>query len=126
MAYVLTEGHVRRGIDLQRLTGPLCTNAAVFYGFSETAATHAGMAGVPSDGSVADGPVVGGVGGGPDNPDRVVWSFAEPYRYSRSLGGGAGDHSLYEGMEFIAMPEEVHAAGKLRSRMWQLTTEEGI
>lgn len=95
VAYVLSEGHGRRRIALDRLALALATNAARLHGFR-------GHAIAPGEAA-----------------DLGLWRMGEEYAYSRELGGSRCDHSIYEGLPLTARPERVLVAGVLRAENWK-------
>jgi dihydropyrimidinase len=100
-AYLLTEGHLRRGIPIERIVGALASNAAALHGM---------------DGhSIAAG----------QRADLCLWRLGEEYEYSGGLGGSRCDYSIYEGMRFSAWPEKVFVGGVLMAEGWKLASSEG-
>jgi dihydropyrimidinase len=95
MAYVLTEGHYRRRIPLDRLARALSTNAGRFHGFPG----HSIAPGEPAN--------------------LCVWKIGDEYAYSGGKGGSRCDYSIYEGMRFAAHPEKVYVDGFLRAENWE-------
>lgn len=98
MAYVLTEGALKRGIALDRLAEVLCSAAGRAHGFPGSAVE-------------------------PGQPANLcLWRLGTAYRYDRRLGGSRCDYSIYEGMEFAALPEKVFLGGNLRAESWTVAT----
>jgi dihydropyrimidinase len=96
MAFVLGEGHLRRGIPLQRLASVLALNAAAFHGIS--------IPEWPDDGGLP--------------ASYVLWDLGRTYPYQRGMGASLCDYSLYECLEFRAMPREVVLDGRVVAREW--------
>jgi dihydropyrimidinase len=96
MAFVLGEGHLRRGIPLQRLASVLALNAAAFHGIS-----------------VPEWPADGGL-----PASYSLWDLGRTYPYQRGMGASLCDYSLYEGLDFRALPREVVVDGRVAATEW--------
>lgn len=94
LAFILSEGYKRRNITLERIIDLTSRNAASFYGLP--AATG--------------------------QEDFSVWDTNARYMYTAGMGASACDHSIWEGLEFIAVPVKVVLGGKLVAENWKLTT----
>ncbi|OHD79637.1 MAG: hypothetical protein A3J97_11495 [Spirochaetes bacterium RIFOXYC1_FULL_54_7] len=98
MAFILGEGHLRRGIPLQKLVSALALNAAAFHGIPVPAWPANG--GLPAS--------------------YCLWDLGRTYNYQRGMGASRCDYSLYEGLEFRAVPRKVVLDGRVVAREWQL------
>jgi dihydropyrimidinase len=95
MAFMLSEGHKRRGITIERIIDLTSRNAANFYGLPQPT--------------------------GQD--DFSVWDTSVHYVYKAEMGGSACDHSIWEGEEFLALPVKVVKGGRLVAENWTLVEE---
>lgn len=97
VAFMLTEGHIRRGIPIERIADLVARKAAECYGFS------------PDRGSIGLG----------TRADFSVWDLDSSYGYRAGMGGSKCDYSIYEGMEFRASPAAVVMNGRIVAANWE-------
>ncbi len=98
VAFMLSEGHIRRNIPIGRIVDVVARNAADFHRFA------------PDLGNIAPGA----------RADFAVWNIESNYKYSGKMGGSNCDYSIYEGMEFRASPAAVFMGGDIVSKNWEL------
>ncbi|MFH2115773.1 MAG: amidohydrolase family protein [Spirochaetota bacterium] len=98
MAFVLGEGHLRRNIPIDRLLSVLALNAAAFHGIP--------VPKWPADGGLP--------------ASYCLWDLGRAYAYKSGMGGSLCDYSIYEGLEFRALPQKVVLDGRVAAREWQL------
>jgi dihydropyrimidinase len=91
VAFMISEGHVRRKIPIERIVALVSRNAARLYGFA------------PAMGAIEPGA----------RADFAIWDTSGPYFYSNRMGGSACDYSIYEGMTFSAWPAKVVLGGEV-------------
>jgi dihydropyrimidinase len=96
IAFMLSEGHVGRGIPIERIADLVSRNPAELYGLS------------PRAGSISAG----------SRADIAIWDLSSSYMYSGRMGGSRCDYSIYEGMRFHAMPVAVFLEGNLVAQRW--------
>jgi dihydropyrimidinase len=97
VAFMLTEGHIRRKIPVGRIADLVARKAADCYGFS------------PDRGSIGLG----------TRADFSVWDLDSSYGYKAGMGGSKCDYSIYEGMEFRASPAAVVVNGRIVAEDWK-------
>jgi dihydropyrimidinase len=103
MAFMISEGHVRRKIPIGTIVDACAHRPAAFYGFAPGAGTI--EVGAPAD--------------------LCVWDTSKSYPWRAALSSSACDYSPYEGMAITATPELVLLGGEIVARNWKPETKVG-